>query len=246
MDTTTKPDLQLPPNIAHICVEGVIGVGKTSLCTLLADRFNGRKLMEKVEENPFLQKFYKNRKALAFQTQLWFLLSRYKQLSEETVQQDLFQGLVVADYMFAKDRIFAGINLTEDELPLYDTVARILERQIPRPDVVIYLQASTEVLLKRVEMRGRMYESSMEREYLETLNEAYNHFFFHYSDAPVLVVNTNELDFVNNTVDFEEIIRQIVQTRHGINYYQPMNAHDRLRLEENDRRKRQRPSDAEA
>ncbi|MBD3322220.1 MAG: AAA family ATPase [Chitinivibrionales bacterium] len=218
------------PVFNHICIEGVIGAGKTSLCRLLAERFSARTICEQVEENPFLSQFYKNKQMYAFQTQLWFLLSRYRQLSEEFIQQDLFHETAIADYMFAKDRIFASVNLDENEMALYNTVAGILEREIPRPDLVIYLQASTDILLKRIENRGRSYENNMDASYIENLNQAYNHFFFHYTGSTVLIINTNDIDFVNNQSDLDEITGQILQTKSGINFYQPLAKDDRLKL----------------
>jgi deoxyadenosine/deoxycytidine kinase len=213
-----------------VCIEGVIGVGKTALCTLLSERFSARTIMERVEENPFLSRFYEDRKGYAFQTQLWFLLSRFKQLTDELAQQDLFHEVVIADYLFAKDRIFATMNLDDNELALYDTIARLLEPRVLKPDLVIYLQASTDMLMKRIHKRNRPYEVAMERRYIEALNEAYNHFFFHYTDSALLIINTSELDFVNDENDFEEVAQQIVRTRFGVNYYQPPKKEDRVRL----------------
>ncbi|MBD3344983.1 MAG: AAA family ATPase [Chitinivibrionales bacterium] len=230
---------QSKPTFNHICIEGVIGVGKTSLCKLLAERFSARTILEQVEENPFLSQFYRNKEVYAFQTQLWFLLSRYRQLSEESIQQDLFHETVVSDYMFAKDRIFASVNLDDNEIVLYNNVAKILEREIPQPDLVIYLQASTDVLMKRIDKRGRQYESNMDRAYIENLNQAYNHFFFHYTNSTVLIINTNEIDFVNNEVDLDEITGQILQTKSGINFYQPLGKDDKLKLAAEDKKKKQ-------
>lgn len=162
----------------YLCIEGVIGAGKTSLSYLLAERFNARTVLEEAEENPFLAKFYTDRRMFAFQTQLWFLVSRYKQLSMMIAQQDLFHQVTISDYIFAKDRIFANVNLDEDELILYNQLSRVMESSIAQPDLVVYLQASTDVLLKRIEKRGRAYEYNMDRDYIDLLNQAYNHFFF--------------------------------------------------------------------
>lgn len=219
----------------HICIEGVIGAGKTSLCQLLSEQCDGKVVLEKVEENPFLSRFYKNRSAYAFQTQLWFLLARFKQLSEELVQQDLFHSMVFADYMLAKDRIFAQINLDENELMLYSALAEVLDKKVPRPELVIYLQASTDVLLQRIEKRGRPFEFNMDRSYIESLNEAYNHFFFHFEDCPLLIINTNEIDFVAATEDLDTIIEQIMAIRSGVQYFQPPTALDRQRFKEQKR-----------
>jgi deoxyguanosine kinase len=215
---------EFPSQVSYLCVEGVIGAGKTSLCNLLAQQCNARLVLEEAEENPFLQKFYRNRRAYAFQAQLWFLVSRYKQLSVMVAQQDLFHELTISDYMFAKDRIFANINLEEHELTLYNNIARVMEVSIPRPDLVVYLQASTSVIMRRIEKRGRPYEFNMDPGYIEFLNEAYNHFFFHYTTSPLLIINTNDIDFVNETADLEEIVRQITTTRSGTNYYRPISS----------------------
>jgi len=227
----------------YLCIEGVIGAGKTSLSYLLAERFNARTVLEEAEENPFLTKFYADRRMFAFQTQLWFLVSRYKQLSMMVAQQDLFHQVTISDYIFAKDRIFANINLDEDELILYNQLTRVMESSIAQPDLVVYLQTSTDVLLKRIEKRGRAYEYNMDRDYIDLLNQAYNHFFFHYNSTPLLIINTNDIDFVNNTDDFEEIVEQIVRARNGTSYYQPMGSRDKTLLVE--RRAGKKKSDAQ-
>lgn len=215
-------NMSLPEPIRHVAVEGVIGVGKTTLCTMLAEPFSARLVLEQAEENPFLDRFYKERKSYAFQTQLWFLVSRFRQLSNAFVQADLFHPYTFADYMFAKDRIFAAVNLDDDELALYDTVASSLGKLIPRPDLVVFLQASTEVLLRRIAKRARPYEHSMDRHYLEALNEAYNHYFFHYTDCPVLIINTSDIDFVERPADLHLLVEQIVSVKQGVNYFHPV------------------------
>ena len=225
-------DTRLSSRINYLCIEGVIGAGKTSLSYLLAERFNARVILEEAEENPFLSKFYADRRMFSFQTQLWFLVSRYKQLSVMIAQQDLFHQVTVSDYMFAKDRIFASVNLEEDELGLYNNIARVMETSIPQPDLVVYLQTSTDVLLKRIKKRGRVYERNIDLDYLEILNQAYNHFFFHFTAAPLLIINTNDLDFVNNIEDREEVIEQIVSAKTGTTYYRPMNSKDKILVEE--------------
>ncbi len=204
----------------YIVVEGVIGAGKTSLCRLLAQSLDARLTLEVVEENPFLPRFYEDRAAYAFVTQNFFLLSRYQQ-QMELIQLELFSGTLVADYLFAKDRIFANINLADDELRLYERLASILEERIRPPDLVVYLQASTEVLMERIRWRGRSYERDMDEGYIQTLNEAYNYFFFHYEDTPLLVVNTNELDFVKNRQHYEDLLQRILQPFTGTQYYVP-------------------------
>ncbi len=228
----TEQTVTLPSWINYLCIEGVIGAGKTSLCTMLARQCNARLVLEMAEENPFLDKFYRDRRSYAFQTQLWFLVSRFRQLSGAIAQQDLFYQLTLSDYIFAKDRIFASVNLEDTELNLYDQVAAAMAGSVPAPDLVVYLQASTDVLLRRIEHRGRTFEFNMDPRYIGIINDAYNQFFFHYTDTPLLIVNTNEIDFVNNPDDFNELIEQIRHARNGTSFYQPMNAKDRLRLKD--------------
>ncbi|HKK71882.1 MAG TPA: deoxynucleoside kinase [Candidatus Krumholzibacteria bacterium] len=203
-----------------IAIEGVIGAGKTSLARMLAEEIGADLDLEVVEENPFLSRFYEDRRSHAFVTQMFFLLSRYRQQMART-QMDLFGPRVVADYLFAKDRIFANITLDEDELRLYERIADVLDEKIPRPEVVVYLQASTEVLLRRIAWRGRAFERNMDPEYIQTLNEAYNYFFFHYTETPLLVVNTNDLDFVRNRRHYEDLRNNIVEPFTGTRYYAP-------------------------
>ncbi len=222
--------LPVPPGVNYLCVEGVIGVGKTSFCTLLGHKFAARLILETAEENPFLRKFYDDRRALAFQTQLWFLLSRFRQLTEAVAQQDLFHPVTVGDYFFEKDRIFASINLEPEEFALYDQVASVMAGRTPQPDLVIYLQASTDILLRRIECRGRPYEFNIDPHYIAALNEAYNRFFFHYSASPLLIINTDEIDFVNVAGDFDDLVEQIAKTKSGTNFYRPMTASDKARL----------------
>lgn len=211
---------RLPSEIRSIAIEGVIGVGKTSLARMLARDLEAGLNLEVVEENPFLARFYENPRHYAFPTQLFFLLSRYKQ-QQEFFQQDLFQRRVVSDYIFAKDRIFANLNLDDEELRLYERVATALEGRVPIPDVVVYLQASIDVLMTRIARRGRDYERHIQREYIESLNEAYNHFFFHYQESPLLVVNTSEMDFVRNGEHYLVLRRHIEEPFQGVQYYTP-------------------------
>jgi deoxyguanosine kinase len=222
--------MAIPAHLNFITIEGVIGVGKTTFCDLLATRWNARRIQEAVDDNPFLPRFYQNRAAYAFQTQLWFLLSRYRQLSEAVAQQDLFHRITISDYMFAKDRIFANINLDDDELQLYNHVANILEKQVPRPDLVVYLQASTDVLLRRIAKRGRPFEFNMDAGYIKLVNEAYNHFFFHYEQSPLLVINTDEIDFVSDQADLADIVTQIENARPGVTWYQPLRSRDKAAI----------------
>jgi deoxyguanosine kinase len=229
MDTNSLP---LPAHLNFIAIEGVIGVGKSSLCRLLADAWEGRLVLEEVDENPFLPKFYEERKAYAFQTQLWFLLNRYRQFSEAGVQQDLFHKITLSDYLFAKDRIFANINLDDDELRLYNLVAGTLEAQTPLPDLVVYLQASSETLLRRIARRGRPYEFNIDPAYIGLLNEAYNHFFFHYDRTTLLVINTDEIDFENDPGDLKEIAEQIALAPPGVTYYRPLRSRDKVAIKD--------------
>ena len=215
-----------------LAIEGVIGVGKTSLCRLLGESWNAALILEEVDENPFLSRFYRERDAYAFQTQLWFLLSRYRQLSESGIQQDLFHKVTISDYLFAKDRIFASLNLDGDELQMYNLVAAALEPKVPSPDLVVYLQASTDTLLRRIDLRSRACEAGIDPEYIDALNSAYNHFFFHYDKTPLLVINTDELDFIEEQGDLEEIGQQIRELRRGVLYYKPLPSKDKAALRE--------------
>jgi len=206
--------------LQYIAIEGVIGVGKTSLTKKLSDHFGGRILLEQHEENPFLKDFYNNPRQFAFPVQLFFLLSRYRQ-QQEIPQRELFQDLLVTDYMFAKDRIFASLNLEDRELILYDKVALMLERDILKPDLAIYLQSNTERLMSNIGKRNRNYEKTITSEYIRSLNEGYNRFFLNYSDSPLLIVNSTEIDFVNKEEDFEDLIHQIARPISGTQYYSP-------------------------
>lgn len=209
-----------PAEIRYIAVEGVIGVGKTSLARLLGRAFDARLNLEVVEENPFLPRFYADPRRHAFPTQIFFLLSRYRQ-QQEFFQQDLFQQRVVSDYLFAKDRIFAHLNLSDEELALYERLVAELETRVPVPDLVVFLQASVDVLMGRIARRGRDYERDMPRAYIESLSEAYKHFFFHYTESPLLVVNTNDIDFVHSRAHFEDLRRCIEAPFQGVQYYTP-------------------------
>jgi deoxyguanosine kinase len=209
------------PNPRYIVVEGPIGVGKTSLAELLAERLQARKLLEGPEENPFISHFYTDMRRYAFQTQLYFLLNRFRQ-QQELVQFDLFKQSLVSDYLFAKDKIFAYLTLDDNELALYERLHPLLEMRVQKPDLVLYLQASTEVLMRRIQMRARAYERELDRTYLEDVNAAYNHFIFHYSVTPLLVVNTNDFDFVKHKEDFEDLVKQVETVRAGTHYYVPL------------------------
>ena len=204
----------------YIAVEGAIGVGKSSLVEALASRFDSAKVMESIE-NPFLVDFYNDRQGAAFQAQLFFLLSRYRQLTDH-VQQDLFSRLVIADYVFEKDKIFAYLNLTDDELLIYDKLFSLLEPKVPRPDLVIYLQAGNDVLMSRIRKRRRDLEANLSEKYISEVNRSYNHYFFHYDATPLLVVNTSEIDFVKREEDLEDLIEQIRAMEKGVQYYVPL------------------------
>lgn len=205
----------------YIAIEGPIGVGKSSLARLLAEELDARLMLEDVEENPFLKKFYEAKEKFAFQTQIFFLLSRYRQQAE-MAQQDLFQEYTVADYLLDKDRIFAGINLSDDELALYEQIYTMLDNRVARPDLVVYLQASPRVLLDRIRKRAKEYEKGMEKAYLERLCQAYNDYFFYFNDTSLLVVNTDQIDFVRSREDFEELLKEIRRHRRGIKYFVPL------------------------
>jgi deoxyguanosine kinase len=207
-------------NARYIVVDGPIGVGKTSLATLLAPQLNARLIFERAEENPFLTDFYRDPARFRFQTQIFFLMSRFAQ-QEEFGQHDLFNQVMISDYLFAKDRIFAYLNLNENELGLYEQIYRMIEPKVVRPDLVIFLQADTETILRRIRQRARPFEKNVDRDYIEAVNDAYNHFFFRYSETPLLVINTSDIDFVHNPEDLDDLIRQVVGMREGTLYYVP-------------------------
>ncbi len=207
--------------LRYIAIEGVIGAGKTTLAQMLAEKLSANIILEEFEENPFLEKFYDDRKRFAFQTQMFFLINRFKQ-QQQLNQQDLFSKITVSDYIFEKDKIFAYLNLNGEELKLYEAIFPLLERDIPKPDLVIFLQSSTDRLVSNVKHRGRKFEKNLNRSYLAELSEAYNNFFFKYSNTPLLIVNTSEIDFVNNNNDFSELYRQIFREDRGfIEYFNP-------------------------
>lgn len=193
-----------------IAVEGVIGAGKTSLARLLAERRGARLVLEEFEDNPFLPKFYEDKERYAFQTQLAFLASRFKQ-QQNMMAQDLFHQITISDYIFEKDRIFARLNLQEDELALYDSIFNIMTGIAAQPNLIVFIQSSVDRLLDNIEKRGRDYEQYITRDYLLDLNKAYNHFFYHFNKTPVIFINTTEIDFVNNPDHLAYIEEQIFE-----------------------------------
>lgn len=217
MNQTSKLTKTLPRFIA---VEGPIGVGKTSLTRRLGDTFNYDLLLEKAEENPFLERFYQNPKQHALSTQLFFLFQRSQQI-QELRQDDLFEPIRVADFLIDKDQIFAQQNLDADEYELYLNVFRHLTIDAPKPDLVIYLQAPSEVLLSRIQRRGIAAEQLIERDYLENLNKAYTQFFHYYSDSPLLIVNSAEIDLVRNEEDYQQLVDYISSSPNGTHYFNP-------------------------
>jgi deoxyadenosine/deoxycytidine kinase len=206
--------------ISILAIEGNIGVGKTSLARMLARHLSARLVEERIEENPFLDRFYEDMRAYRFQTQLVFLMNRYRQQISLT-QKELFDELTIIDYLFARDKIFAHVNLSDDELGLYNRIAKELEAQVVRPDLVIYLQADSDVLFERIQNRGRALERGISKDYLETLNDAFNHFFFNYSDTPLLVVNTDSMDFVNKEKHFLDLVQRVMEPVKDTEFYVP-------------------------
>ncbi|MDG1773914.1 MAG: deoxynucleoside kinase [Oceanicoccus sp.] len=207
-----------PPRF--IAVEGAIGVGKTTLARQLAETFNYQMLLENAEENPFLERFYQNQKNAALATQLFFLFQRSQQI-QDLRQGDIFEPVRVSDFLIEKDRLFARLNLDEDEYQLYEKVYQQLTIDAPKPDLVIYLQASVDVLLSRIESRGINFEQRIAREYLESINESYSEFFLYYDDAPLLIVNADELDVINRQNDYAQLVDYLLNIRSGRHYFNP-------------------------
>ena len=207
-------------NLNYVAIEGAIGVGKTSLAKLLSDRLGAKLILEKFEENPFLSEFYDDPVRFSFQTQLFFLLQRYQQ-QQELRQVDMFHNLLISDYMFIKDRLFASLNLDEKEMSLYDSIANMLERNVINPDLIIYLQADTNTLMKNIAKRGREFEANISYDYINGLNEIYTEYFFRYNGTPLVIINTNHIDFVNNSADLDQVIDYIRQPVSGTKFFNP-------------------------
>jgi deoxyguanosine kinase len=205
----------------YIAIEGPLGVGKTTLAQMLAEEIGARTVLEKVDENPFLRRFYQDPEKYAFPAQLFFLLTRYRQ-QQELAQQELFRQNLVTDYLFAKDLLFAQVNLDADELALYRQLFKLLEARLPRPDLVVYLQARVDVLLARLRKRARDYERHVTPEYVRRIAEAYQDFFFRYEETPLLVVNCSEIDFVAEAADTDDLIREIREMGQGVQHYIPL------------------------
>ena len=205
----------------YIAVEGAIGVGKTAVVERLAERLDATTVLEEWGQNPFLKPFYDGQAGAPFQVELFFLLSRYRQ-QQELTQRSLFTQATISDYVFDKSKIFAYLNLEDSELLIYEKLYSLLAESVPKPDLVVYLQAPTEILMKRIRTRGRPEESRLTEEYLAEVNRAYNHYFFHYSQTPLLVVNTAESDFVSRAEDVDDLLKQIRTMGKGTQYYVPL------------------------
>lgn len=212
-----KPE---PLGYHYVAVDGPIGVGKTTLVELLARRYEGVKILEDVD-NPFLPDFYQDRPGAAFQTELYFLLSRYKQ-QQEIAQRELFDRLLIADYTFQKNRIFAYLNLSDDELMLFDKLFALLEPQVPVPDLVIHLVADVGTCMERIRRRARSFEKTIAENYLTELIDAYNHYYHYYDRSPLLVVDTRHLNFPHRPEDFEELLHRLTKPIKGTEYFQPL------------------------
>jgi deoxyadenosine/deoxycytidine kinase len=205
----------------YIAVDGPIGVGKTAVVERLAERLDATTILEEWGQNPFLKGFYDGAQGAAFQVELFFLLSRYRQ-QQELRQRSLFNQVTLADYVFEKSKLFAYLNLEDAELLIYEKLYGLLNEAAPRPDLAVYLQAPTEVLMKRIRARGRPEEAHLSEDYLAEVNRAYNHYFFHYSQSPLLVVNTADVNFARSDQDLDDLLRQVRNMGKGTQYYVPL------------------------
>ena len=205
----------------YIAIDGPIGVGKTALVERLAERLDATTLLEEWGQNPFLKGFYDGAPGAAFQMELFFLLSRYRQ-QQELRQRSLFNQVTIADYVFERSKLFAYLNLEDSELLIYEKLYGLLAEGTPKPDLVVYLQAPTEVLLKRIRSRGRPEEAHLSEDYLAEVNRAYNHYFFHYTQTPLLVVNTADVNFAKSDQDVDDLLRQVRNMGKGTQYYVPL------------------------
>jgi deoxyadenosine/deoxycytidine kinase len=204
----------------YIAIEGPIGIGKTTLAKRLAESFNYETLLEEAEENPFLERFYQDRRSHALPTQLFFLFQRMRKL-QDLRQGDIFKPVRVSDFLIEKDPLFARITLDDNEYHLYQTVYDKIIEDLPKPDLVIYLQAPTTTLYERVQMRGNAIERPIEQSYLQQLNDAYTSFFYHYDDSPLLIVNTEVINLAQGTVDYQNLVKYMLQIKSGRHYYNP-------------------------
>ena len=217
---TISVDLRGRTPPAFIALEGPIGVGKTTLAKRLADSFNYQTLLEDAEQNPFLENFYSNRRQAALATQLFFLFQRAQKI-QDMRQADIFEPVRVSDFLIEKDPLFARVNLDSDEFQLYEKVYQQLTIDAPKPDLVIYLQASTDVLLSRIDARGIPAERAIDRDYLERLNEVYSEFFLYYDGAPLLIVNASEIDLASGDRDYHHLVDYMLDIRSGRHYFNP-------------------------
>lgn len=207
----------------YIAIEGPIGVGKTALARRLAESLSADLVLEEVDENPFLERFYRDGQSAALPAQMFFLFARARQI-EQLRQPDLFTSVRISDYLFTRDRLFAELNLDSEELKLYDQIAENLDVEAPVPDLVIYLQASVDALMQRLSRRDSNYDRYVERAYLEQLTDAYSRFFHNYDDGPLLIVNASQIDPVNNNADYDQLFKQIERTTGGRHFFNPVSA----------------------
>ncbi len=207
----------------YIAIEGPIGVGKTALAQRLADSLSADLVLEELDENPFLERFYRDGRSAALPAQMFFLFSRARQI-EKMRQPDLFSSVRISDYLFTRDRLFAELNLDADELNLYDQIAENLSVDAPVPDLVIYLQASVDSIMQRLSRRDANYDRYVERGYVEQLTDAYSRFFHNYDDGPLLIVNASQIDPVKNDADYQQLFQQIERTTGGRHFFNPVSA----------------------